>query len=98
MKRGVLRIAICAAITLIVGGALLLFDDVASGLPILNLAIWSVLVAAVLLVALRAGRRRRRRGRRERRDSTARGALLHVAPRPAHRLEDRRRLPEPPRR
>lgn len=94
-----LRAIICAAITLIVGGALLLFDDVQQGLPILNLAIWSLLLLAGLWFVLRANRRRQRRERRARRQERPRDVLLRAQPMtPSRRLEDQHRLRELPRR
>lgn len=66
-----LRLSIFVATAVVVGMALLLFDDVDAGLPIVSIGVWVVMLLAVALLLMRSHARRRHRQSpvRERRPS-----------------------------
>lgn len=80
----VIRTIIYVLTAVAVAAGLLLFDDMDSGLPVVSLIVWSAVVLAGVLVALRSHRRRQRRTVRNRRSGPPRRAS-HPA------LHDRRR-------
>lgn len=71
-----MRILIYGLVAIVVAAGLLLFDDVEVGLPVLNVAVWTVVITTGLFLITRLhGRRSRRRSR-----SRSRGLSRHSAP------------------
>ena len=78
-----MRILIYGLVALVVAAGLLLFDDVEVGLPVLNVAVWTVVITAGLFLLTRLhGRRSRRRSR-----SRSRGLSRHSAPQRQHHID-----------
>lgn len=69
-----MRIVIYGLVAIAVAAGLLLFDDVEVGLPVLNVAVWTVVVTAGVFLLTRL------HGRRSRRRSRSRGRSRHASP------------------
>jgi Flp pilus assembly protein TadB len=78
-----MRILIYGLVAIVVAAGLLLFDDVEVGLPVLNVAVWTVVITAGLFLLTRLhGRRSRRRSR-----SRSRSLSRHSAPQHQHHID-----------